>query len=216
MFIAFDGTDGAGKTTLCKYVVTELKQKYDNVVLYDMGKLGFIDEVLLSIKYGETACSAEIRELLYYFEGNLFGNNIVSNALGRKQPIIIIDRYILSYFSYGPLNGVPIELINKLTNTMPWPDLYFYIDITPELAEKRISVYRKIDKPEIGFKNQLDTSNESINQLKFITHQSKVRENFHNAIKLFNKPVHIIDSKDEKQYKAEKIMYEINKYLAEL
>lgn len=192
MFIAFDGIDGAGKNTIYENIANYLSKYYD-VQVFDMGKLGFLDDIINNIKNGEYLCSSEIRECIYYFEGVLFSNNIAQKYINDPKKHILIDRYILSYMSYGPLNGMNINRIHKLCKNMVWPDYYFYIDTFPETALQRIAAYRNIDKPEIGYKNSL-VSNEEKNRKRFIEYQTNVRNNFLQAIKNSSHLIHLIDN----------------------
>lgn len=192
MFIAFDGIDGAGKNTIYENIANYLSKYYD-VQVFDMGKLGFLDDIINNIKNGEYLCSSEIRECIYYFEGVLFSNNIAQKYINDPKKHILIDRYILSYMSYGPLNGMNINRIHKLCKNMVWPDYYFYIDTFPETALQRIAAYRNIDKPEIGYKNSL-VSNEEKNRKRFIEYQTNVRKNFLQAIKNSSHVIHFVDN----------------------
>ena len=177
MFIAFDGIDASGKTTQVQILNDYLLTKGFKVNLYDMGKEGFLDEFFCELKLKRMVCSAEIRELLYYFEGVLFGKNVVAPLLKKVDCIGIVDRYLLSFYAYGPLNGISGEKIKLLTQSMPWPDLYFFVDTHPEQAINRIAKYRKINVPEIGYKNQLSDDEEQ-NREKFINFKNKVYNNF--------------------------------------
>ena len=192
MFIAFDGIDGAGKNTIYENIANYLSKYYD-VQVFDMGKLGFLDDIINNIKNGEYLCSSEIRECIYYFEGVLFSNNIAQKYINDPEKHILIDRYILSYMSYGPLNGMNINRIHKLCKNMVWPDYYFYIDTFPETALQRIAAYRNIDKPEIGYKNSI-VSDEEKNRKRFIEYQTNVRNNFLQAIKNSSHLIHLIDN----------------------
>lgn len=155
MFIAFDGIDGAGKTTQVDILKENLENLGMEVNLNNMGEEGFFDEIFQGIKKKQWTCSPEIREMLYYFEGTLLGEKIKEQRKVQSRKIEIVDRYILSFLSYGPLNGVELTTINKIVSDMSWPDIYFYIDMSPEQALERIKKYRKIDFPEIGCKNVL-------------------------------------------------------------
>lgn len=186
MFIAFDGIDGAGKSTQVEILVKNLEAQCMDVNVNDMGKEGFLDEIFQGIKSKQLSCSPEIREMLYYFEGVLFGERIQNQRKNNDNKIEVVDRYILSFLSYGPLNGVRIETIDRIISGMPWPDVYFYIDILPECTLERIKKYRDIDFPEIGCKNIL-SDDENINYQNFLFHQTKVRSNYINAIEYLKK-----------------------------
>lgn len=186
MFIAFDGIDGAGKSTQVEILAKNLKAQCMDVNVNDMGKEGFFDEIFQGIKSKQLSCSPEIREMLYYFEGVLFGERIQNQRKNNDKKIEVVDRYILSFLSYGPLNGVKIETIDRIISEMPWPDVYFYIDILPESTLERIKNYRDIDFPEIGCKNILSVD-KNINYQNFLLHQTKVRKNYISAIEYLKK-----------------------------
>lgn len=44
MFIAFDGIDGSGKTTLAKRLFDYFDERNNNPNIFDMGSFGFIDD----------------------------------------------------------------------------------------------------------------------------------------------------------------------------
>ncbi|MCM1187150.1 MAG: hypothetical protein NC251_10830 [Lachnoclostridium sp.] len=186
MFIAFDGIDGAGKSTQVEILANNLKMQRMDVKIYDMGKEGFLDEIFLGIKNKNLSCSSEIREMLYYFEGILFGEHIKDQRKKCNKRIEVVDRYMLSFLSYGPLNGVKNETISRIISRMPWPDIYFYIDILPESTLERIKKYRDIDLPEIGYKNAL-SNDKSTNDQNFLIYQTQVRKNYINAIECLRK-----------------------------
>lgn len=181
MFIAFDGIDGSGKSSQVHSTINRIKSKGFTVFEYDMGEEGFIDEELSDLRKGKLSCSAEIRELLYYFEGVLFGQETVAPLLDNKNKYGIVDRYLLSFLSYGPLNGIAKDRIKYLTKSMPWPDLYFFVNTTPDVAASRIQNCRKITRPEIGYKNVL-SQNKDNNIKCFLEHQTKVYNNFIAAV----------------------------------
>ena len=195
MFIAFDGIDGAGKTTIYNKIAEYLSSKY-YVQLFDMGKLGFLDDIIKKIKSKKLVCDAEIRECIYYFEGVLFSEKIAKKYMGNPDEHILIDRYILSFLSYGPLNGMDRCQIIKLIEGMVWPDYYFYVDIEPELALKRIILEREICRPEIGYKNNMPDNKSEISN-KFISFQTNVRNNFIYSISQIPNKVYQINNNDD-------------------
>lgn len=203
MFIAFDGIDGAGKSSICKNIANELEKNY-SICIYDMGKLGFLDDIIDNIKKGNYLCSAEVRECVYYLEGYLFSDLIAKKYLKDREKHILIDRYILSFMSYGPLNGMSTDVINLLSTSMVWPDFYFYIDTQPNIALNRIKSERVIAKPEIGYKNELG-SNEKNNREKFIKHQTLVRNNFLQAVRMSEKKIYTINNDENSNRALEEI-----------
>lgn len=211
MFIAFDGIDGAGKSSLLLKLSQKLQINGQEVEVANMGQLGYIDSYIKGIGNKKYNCSAEIRELLYYFEGILFSEKKACKYQRKKGKSLLIDRYILSYFAYGPLNGVPLEEIKMLTENMVWPDVYFYLDISPENAYNRISNYRKIQIPEIGYKNAkkgIDLSKDN-----FLSHQLKVRGNFIKEIENSELNIVILDGMQPFEILIEQCMEKIQDYI---
>lgn len=188
MFIAFDGIDGSGKTTISKEVYNYYKKDNHSVELYDMGTYGVLDDFMHSIRNTKTKLPSEVRELLFYLEGKLFSEYITEN----EDKTIIADRYYLTYYAYGPLNGLNQETIWKLVHNLKKPNHYFFIDVPPETALKRISAYRKIDPPEIGYRNKL-SANEENNRASYLIAQNEIYQNYLSAIKRFDFDVHLID-----------------------
>ena len=195
MFFAFDGLDGAGKSSLCEQVFKTLKEYNFPVSKHSIGNLGYCDDEFNKLKAGTMHCSSEIRELLYYFEIMLYCNKNTADFKAQKNNHMILDRYLLSYFSYGPLNGIPLSRIQNLLADLPWPDLYFFVDIEPETALNRIKAYREFDTAEIGYKNH--ENNVEYNEINFLAHQKKVRELFWERINQIssNRKVYVLDGR---------------------
>lgn len=191
MLIAFDGVDGAGKSTQLKMFTDFLGNNEIEYYFFDMGGFEYTKKYLYGIKHDDYNCNAELRELLYYFEGRLFTDFYLDNY-DTNSKVAICDRWTLTYLSYGQYNGISLEEVLYFTQKLVKPDLYFYLDIDPEVALERISQYRKIDKAEVGFKNQL-SDNEIINRKKYLQVQRKIRNNFLDAINSFSPAVISID-----------------------
>lgn len=177
MLIALDGIDGSGKTTLSKLLYKKIIEKGVECQLYNMGNYGFFDSHLNNLRTKKLAIDPVSRELLYYFEGNLFSNEICKNP----NKVYITDRYYLSYYAYGPINHVMIDDIEKFTAQMKKPDLYFFIDVKPDITLERIKKYRKIDPPEIGFSKTL-SENEEENWAMYLEVQKEIYNNYKSAI----------------------------------
>lgn len=188
MFIAFDGIDGSGKSTLSKMVYEYFLEQTNDVELYDMGNFGVLDEYLLKIRNQKGCIPAEIRELLFYFEGRLFSDFVEEN----DSKIIITDRYFLTYYSYGPINGICQERVHQFAHKLKKPDYYFFLDVAPDEALRRIAKYRKIDPPEVGYQTSLSV-NEDVNRSNFLKAQGEIFTNYKQAILHYGSNIHILD-----------------------
>lgn len=180
MLIAFDGGDGAGKTSQLKLLADYLNENSIDYYIFDMGGFEYTKKYLYNLKNHKLECSPELRELLYYYEGRLFTDYYkrISNAT-----IVICDRWILTYIAYGQFNGIELNELEFFLKDLAIPDLYFYLDVSPETTLKRIKKNRKsFSAPEIGLKNTL-SNDESENERNFIKTQTKIKEYYENAIK---------------------------------
>jgi len=145
ILIAFEGIDGAGKTTqvdrLCAALegvgetVTRSKEptngQYGRRLRESahIGRMSPLDELATFI--------ADRREHV---------ENVINPALSRGE-IVILDRYFYSTIAYqGPLTGHhPCELYEKMRE-FPIPDVTFLIDVPPEIGLYRVSESRG-DRP---------------------------------------------------------------------
>lgn len=198
MFIAFDGVDGAGKSTQIEIVKNFLTMKGHNVISLDMGSAKYFKDYLKDISSKQDNIDKRTRELVYYFEGLYVNLNIIQQV--KQTDFVLIDRYYLSYLAYGPLNGVPKHQVEYFTKNLIEPDLYFYFDLPISESYKRITSYREIDLPEVGFEKIGDTS--------FISFQNKVRANYLNN--LTNKHI-IINAMENENQISRRILDEIQK-----
>lgn len=176
MFIAFDGIDGCGKSTQVKMLCEYLRDKGHKVTELDMGNAPFFSKYLQAIKDWELVVPKEIRELIYYFEAIHTNINVIQKA--ELNEVIIIDRYYLSYLSYGSLNGVPENEIKFFIQNLIEPDYYFYLDCSPQISMDRIKKYREIDFPEIGQANEVKNMDR-----QFIMFQSEVKKKYEQFLK---------------------------------
>ena len=146
MWIAIEGIDGAGKSSL----INNLEKKLQNL------KINF----LITQEPGSTKLGQEIKSIIEKTEHHknteifLFAcdraehyQTIIKPALKNKQ-LIISDRSVFSsiaYQGYGynyDINNIII--INKIACENNFPDLIIYLKILPEIALDRIKKNRTI------------------------------------------------------------------------
>ena len=164
MFIAFDGMDGAGKSTQVERLEAWLRDSGRVVHRLDLGRTPYFYELLQRINSRELSVPAEIREMIYYFEG-LYANINYIRTTARDE-FVLIDRYYLSYFAYGLENG------------MTEPDLYFFLDADVGTTRARIKSYRSFDAPELGYRYDAENAAAEDIDARFTAFQSRVRENY--------------------------------------
>lgn len=145
-FITIEGLDGAGKTTVVYKIIKYLnKCGIVNVVTtHEPGGTPVSDLLRVFIKYGGPVSEPidNISELLMIYAARFqLVRNVIKPALSRGY-WVIGDRYDLSSQAYqGGGRGVDWLLLHVLSDKVTsilYPDLTFYLDISPELSVSRI------------------------------------------------------------------------------
>ena len=142
LFIAFEGGEGAGKTTQARLTAIWLREQgYDVVATHEPGatKIGMRLRALL-LDTAQGGMSAHTEALLYAADRAEHVAQVIDPALERGA-VVITDRYIDSSLAYqGAGRGLPSEDIARLNS---WategraPDLTVLLDIDPEMGLRR-------------------------------------------------------------------------------
>ena len=142
IFITIEGTDGSGKTTQIRRMVSHLTS------------IGC--EVILCREPGSTQISEKIREIILDKENKMMGDTaeMLLYASARAQlisevikpaiengKVVICDRFVDSSYVYqGFARGIPLDTvieINRIATQGIMPDVTFFFDIAPDVALKR-------------------------------------------------------------------------------
>jgi dTMP kinase len=162
-YIAIEGIDGSGKTTIANLLYNELSKKYNKLILmkepYDKDLSKKIKEIILK-EHEKNLDYGYLLALLFTADRSI--KNIDLKKYLNDSYIIISDRSIYSSFSYQILyEGIDIEWLKCISKYIIKPDITFVLDIDPKIAMERINS-----------RGKSITSYENIEFLK------KVRENF--------------------------------------
>jgi len=162
-YIAIEGIDGSGKTTIANLLYNELSKKYNKIILmkepYDKDLSKKIKEIILK-EHEKNLDYGYLLALLFTADRSI--KNIDLKKYLNDGYIIISDRSIYSSFSYQILyEGIDIEWLKCISKYIIKPDITFVLDIDPKIAMERINS-----------RGKSLTSYENIEFLK------KVRENF--------------------------------------
>lgn len=136
MFIAIDGPDGIGKTTISKRVIEKMKFDYNT-------------ESILTTEPSRSPLGLEIRKLLS--SGNVNNKILLDMFLkDRKEHIeneiipileknqfILTDRYKYSTIVYQFFQGFEIQKLIEMNNFLS-PDITFIVNGTFELIKERM------------------------------------------------------------------------------
>ncbi|RDD54263.1 MAG: dTMP kinase [Candidatus Korarchaeota archaeon NZ13-K] len=141
MLVAFEGIDGAGKTTQSKRLFAKLMELGMRAVWSKEPSDGEIGRLIRGALRGEV--ELDQRTLALLFAADRIEN---MRRLAEDGIIIIVDRCVLSSLAYQGV-FVPFEWILEINRWAKLPDVIFYLDLSPEVAVKRApegSVYHTV------------------------------------------------------------------------
>jgi len=143
MFIALEGIDGSGKSTMARMLASELRSSGSDVFLtHEPTPLLELPADLISRRDSEAAV-----DLFFRFTADRYRHQFEIEDALREGKIVISDRYLLSSLAYqGPLLEGIFHDSRKAVDWMMSvseiirvrPDVNIYIDITADTAIKRI------------------------------------------------------------------------------
>ena len=144
MFITFEGGEGSGKTSVIKAISSLLTEKnIDHVTTREPGGSIIAEKIRKVILDTEnTNLSAEAEALLFAASRVQHLEEVILPALNENK-IVLCDRYLDSSLAYqGYARGLGIEDVLKINHyaAKSLPDYTIYIDVTPELGLKRVSI----------------------------------------------------------------------------
>jgi len=154
-YIAFEGIDGCGKSTLAEKISSQLNQSgKNNVLVREPGgtKVGEgIRNLLLSHEY---VVSEFTEALLFAAQRSQLINEVVQPNI-EKNIKIISDRSAYSSVAYqGVGRGLGYEKIYQLNDiaiNSIWPQKVILLDIDPNVALKRQAIADRIGSDKIEF-----------------------------------------------------------------
>lgn len=212
-YLTIEGTDGSGKTTLVKGLLSHLTEKLKKKVLLtkEFGSehdkaCSELRKVALNSKYNIDDVAGQIIFAAIVRQHQV---NVIKPALEQKAyDLILSDRGIDSNFAYGPAHGLTNKEIATIFKPAyqgaVLPDLTIYLDIDPLLA-----AYRRTKRTAEQFS---DGGIDRVEQ-KGLKLQEKVRRNFLKIADDNPDRVVVISITDDK--KPEDVLAEVIKVLKE-
>ena len=143
MLIAIEGIDGAGKTTIVKFLKDKLKERgYDVVTFKEPTDSEWGSKIRQAFRDHSPKPEDELELFLRDREWDVKHNILPALKAGK---IVIMDRYYYSTIAYQGARGIDPEFIRKLNEKFPKPDLVIILDVKPETALERIK--KRGDRP---------------------------------------------------------------------
>ena len=137
LFLAFEGGEGAGKTTQARLAAIWLREQgYDVVTTHEPGatKVGMRLRALL-LDTAHAGMSPHAEALMYAADRAEHVSSVIEPALARGA-VVITDRYIDSSLAYQGtgrgLRSADIERLNSWATGGRMPDLTILLDMPPE------------------------------------------------------------------------------------
>ena len=183
-FITFEGGECSGKTTIineiCK-LFDELKIKY--ITTREPGGIRIAEDIRnIILDVNNTAMTKECEALLYAASRMQHLSEKVIPAI-KDGKIVICDRFIDSSLAYqGYARGLGMESVLKANSFALdyMPDLTIFIDVTPDVALKRMS-----NKDRCGKVDRLDKED--------ISFHERVYKGYHEVLKMYPERIKRID-----------------------
>lgn len=150
-FIAFEGMDGSGKTTIIQMLKNELitKNLIDDFVFTREPGSAFSKEaekIRQLILDNENSFSSMVDALLFATSRRLNLEKGIWPALEENKHVIT-DRYTTSSYVYQGVLGDAtlenVEIINKIATNQTEPDFVIFFDLEPSISVERITKMRE-------------------------------------------------------------------------
>ena len=164
LFITFEGTDGAGKTTQIQRLTADLREVgYDICLTREPGGTPISEQIrdmLLNPDHSEMAATTEL--LLYAASRAQHVSEVIKPALEAGK-VVISSRFadaMVVYQGYG--RGLDLERINRLNRIATegvTPDVTFVLDLPVEIGLQRVQNSRggldRLEREKIEFHRRL-------------------------------------------------------------
>ena len=166
-FVSFAGLDGAGKTTQARLLGARLAALGLRTVVEAPPGPSFVRRVLSDLAADSGADSyldvlgADTTRLLSAFVRYRDWTTSVVPAL-RSAQFVVTDRFAACHYaSVRALNGSNEELIRAAFRALPVPDLTLFLEVPPEVAERRVAT-RGVDHQDLDFLRSYDRAYRSL------------------------------------------------------
>lgn len=138
LLIAFEGIDGAGKTTQVRALAASLRaEDYQVVESKEPTNGPWGSKLRASAATGRLSPQDELE--LFMRDRRDHVRNLIEPGLDRGA-IVIVDRYYFSTAAYQGARGMDFEHILALNEEFaPQPDLLFIIEVEPAVGRSRIT-----------------------------------------------------------------------------
>lgn len=140
ILIAFEGPDGAGKTTQRKLFKTWLQGEGHRVVTSKWNSSPLIKPLVRARKAAHALSPTEFCLLHACDFRHRLEQEILPALCDGK--IVITDRYFFTALARDVARGLDLDWVLNVYAPLFWPDMVFYFSVSPETSGKRIGAQR--------------------------------------------------------------------------
>jgi dTMP kinase len=148
LLVAFEGPDGAGKTTQRKLFRRWLESQGYRVTTSRWASSPFIKPLIESRKRAhavgpEELCLLQAADFRYRLEHEILP------SLWRGE-VVLADRFLFTGLSRDAARGLDLDWMLHVYSPLFWPDMVFYFPISIDTAVKRVATVRAPEYYEAG------------------------------------------------------------------
>ena len=172
LFLAIEGTDGAGKSTLAKTIAERLSKRGITIALVASG-MEAIDKAISELK---NSGKYDMRAHFFLALANsivTYNDHISPAEHDFSSTVFIFDRYFYTTVAYNAALGLDYTWCSEAAKAIPRPHKVIYCDLPVEKAAQRKKRYEEI---ETGFSSGGDE------KASFYKYQSAVKDVYERMI----------------------------------
>lgn len=136
LFVAIEGIDGTGKTTLARNLNERLSKVFEVTLTQEPSDTVYGRRLRQSFEEGRLTAEEELELFVKDREEHL--KTVIKPGL-ENQKIVITDRYFFSNIAYQGAYGIDTERIKKANMNFPLPDIVLFLFLDIGIALERIS-----------------------------------------------------------------------------
>lgn len=167
LLVAFEGVDGAGKTTQATLLEERLREMgFEAILTKEPTDSEYGRRIRQIAREGRVGITLEEELDLFLKDRELDVNETITPVL-KRGGVVLMDRYYFSNIAYqGALGLDPAEIQRVNEERFPTPDLTLLFVISPEESTKRISEGREggtnVGYEKLDFLKQVEAVYEGI------------------------------------------------------
>jgi dTMP kinase len=146
VFLAIEGIDGSGKTTVAKHIFDLLQERGVEAILTQEPTKGPIGDVIR-----KSLATLELhpyqRALLFAADRYGHVSDVVMPAL-EEDKWVVTDRYLYSSLAYQGAEGVDMAFLRFINGFAPDADSVIHLEVPPDVGVSRLKNHDRFEDTE--------------------------------------------------------------------